>query len=82
MKSQCVYTRAALALVSSFFLLAASAADRPAKQNKAFNPTAALNGFPAVATGVAVKIKSASIAKDGTITAALLSPIPKAPAWM
>ena len=81
MKSQCVYTRAALALVSSFFLLAASAADRPAKQNKAFNAQA-LNGFPAVATGVAVKIKSASIAKDGTITAALLSPIPKAPAWM
>jgi len=68
MKSHCVITRAALALVSSFFLIAASAADRPAKQNKAFTPQS-LNGFPAVATGVVVKIKSASIAKDGTITA-------------
>src|SRR5215472_2384416 len=67
MKSHCVLARAALALVSSLFLIAASAADRPAKQNKAFNPTAA-SAFPMVTTGVSIKIKTASIAKDGTIT--------------
>ena len=68
MKSHCLLTRVALVFVSSFFLIAASAADRPAKQNLAFNPMAA-SAFPMVTTGVVVKIQSASIAKDGTITA-------------
>ena len=68
MKSHCVFTRAASALVCSFFLIAASAADRPAKQNKAYNPMAA-SSFPMVTTGAVLKIKSAAIAKDGTITA-------------
>jgi OmcA/MtrC family decaheme c-type cytochrome len=64
-------TRTALVLVSVFCILAvASAADRPAKQNKDYRPMAAAAApFPFVTTGVVVKIKSASIAKDGTITA-------------
>ena len=69
MQSKCVLARAALALVSSFVVMFASAADRPAKHNKSFNPAAAANGFPMVTTGVVVKIKTANIAKDGTITA-------------
>ena len=68
MKSYCVVTRTVSSLVSSFLLIAASTADRPARQNKAFNPTAA-SAFPMVTTGVIVKIKSASVANDGTITA-------------
>lgn len=68
MQRHCIFTRAALALVTSFFLITASAAERPAKQNKDFNPAAA-SSFPMVTTGVVIKIKAASIAKDGTITA-------------
>lgn len=67
MQSRCIFTSALSALVIGSFLIAASAADRPAKQNKAYNPMAA-SSFPMVTTGVAVKIKSAAIAKDGTIT--------------
>jgi len=59
----------ALVLVSTLFLVAAPAADRPAKQNRDYNPTAAATSFPFVTTGAAIKILSASIAKDGTITA-------------
>ncbi|HYL74029.1 MAG TPA: OmcA/MtrC family decaheme c-type cytochrome [Bryobacteraceae bacterium] len=47
-----------------------SAADRPAKQNRDYSPMAAAAAqFPFVTTGVVVKIKSANIANDGTITA-------------
>jgi OmcA/MtrC family decaheme c-type cytochrome len=57
-----------LALVGTALLITASAAERPAKQNKAFNPAALANGFPLVTTGVIAKIKGATIADDGTIT--------------
>ena len=57
-----------MVLVSLLFLLTASAADRPERKNKDFNPAATTGAFPFVATGVIVKIKSASIASDGTIT--------------
>src|SRR5438874_609490 len=53
--------------IVSILALAAFAAGRPARQNASYNPAAAAQ-FPAVTTGVAVKINSASIAKDGTIT--------------
>src|SRR5690242_18855299 len=52
---------------SSILVLAALAAGRPASQNNAYSPAPAAQ-FPSVATGVNVKIKSAAIAKDGTIT--------------
>ena len=47
----------------------ASAQERPAKRNKDFNPEAAslASLFNSFNTGVVVKIKSATIAKDGTI---------------
>ena len=60
-------TGAGWALVSSAIVITAFAADRPARQNSSFHPAAAVQ-FPSVTTGVAVKIKSAAIAKDGTIT--------------
>jgi OmcA/MtrC family decaheme c-type cytochrome len=70
MKNCSTLAGAALALVSGLLLITASAADRPVKKNKDFQPAAvAASAFPFVTTGVAVKIKSASIAKDGTITA-------------
>src|SRR4030081_1084054 len=70
MKNFHVVARAASALVCAIFILAASAAERPAKLNKDFNPAAAnANGFSVVTTGVIVKLTTASIAKDGTITA-------------
>jgi OmcA/MtrC family decaheme c-type cytochrome len=62
--------RAALALACLFLIAAAVAQDRPAKQNPAFNPAAApANGFDSFTTGVVIKLKSAAIAQDGTITA-------------
>ncbi|HWC95283.1 MAG TPA: OmcA/MtrC family decaheme c-type cytochrome [Candidatus Sulfopaludibacter sp.] len=39
------------------------------KQNKDFNPGALAGAFPMVTTGVACKIKSVTIAKDGTVVA-------------
>jgi OmcA/MtrC family decaheme c-type cytochrome len=77
MKSHSALARTVLVLVSLFCLLAvASAADRPVKQNKDYNPMAAAAAaagatapFPFVTTGAIAKIKSATIAKDGTITA-------------
>jgi OmcA/MtrC family decaheme c-type cytochrome len=53
------------------FSTAASAADRPAKKPVDFSATAKLNGSTTSLghTGFVVKIKSAAIAKDGTITA-------------
>lgn len=61
-------TRAVLALATAgvLFLTTASAADRPVKQNKDYNPAA--TAFPFVTGGVIAKIKSASIAKDNTIS--------------
>ncbi len=56
-------------LAGSALVLAAFAADRPARQNPAFHPRAAASTqFPSVTTGVAVKLLSGAIAKDGTIT--------------
>src|SRR5579863_10088751 len=66
---QRLLTRAMLVLVIAAFFITASAADRPVIQNRSFNPLATTNVFPFVTTGVIVKIKSATIATDGTITA-------------
>jgi OmcA/MtrC family decaheme c-type cytochrome len=68
MKHRSKLAGAGWALVSMAVVLTAFAADRPAKRNgftgKLNGPTTSLGR-----TGVVVKIKSASIAKDGTITA-------------
>src|ERR1035438_10098050 len=60
--------RAALILVIPAFFITASAADRPVIKNRDYNPMAMANVFPFVTTGVIVKIKSANIATNGTIT--------------
>jgi OmcA/MtrC family decaheme c-type cytochrome len=60
-------TRAIVLLVIAAFFITASAADRPVIQNRDYNPIPLANVFPFVTTGVNVKIKSASIANDGTI---------------
>src|SRR5689334_20550186 len=51
----------------SLVLATAALADRPAKRNQSYSPADAAQ-FPSVTTGVIAKIKSAAIAKDGTIT--------------
>jgi OmcA/MtrC family decaheme c-type cytochrome len=58
-------------LAATLFLAVASAQDRPAKRNRNYNPEAkaAASQFESFSTGVVIKIKSASIGKDGTITA-------------
>ncbi len=54
----------------SILSITASGQDRPARRNRDFNPElASVSSFQSFTTGVVVKIKSASIAKDGTITA-------------
>ena len=62
--------RALLALCTVVVFNTASAADRPAKRLVDFNATAKLNGSTTSLgkTGVVVKIQSAAIAKDGTIS--------------
>src|SRR5260370_33124525 len=67
MKTISILCKAALALASTLFFAVASGQDRPAKRNNNFNPAAA-SSFSYVTTGVVVKIKSAGIARDGTIT--------------
>src|SRR5689334_19223675 len=70
MKNCSALVKVVLGFLASLLLITASAADRPVKKNKDYHPAAATSaGFPFVTTGVAAKIKSASIAKDGTITA-------------
>src|SRR5207248_3312234 len=54
-------------LAGSILVLAPLTAGRPVRQNQAYSPAAAAQ-FPSVTTGVNVKIKSAAIARDGTIT--------------
>ena len=67
---QCAFrTSAALALATTLFLVAAHADDRPAIQNKAYNPGAMAGAFPMVTTGVIVKIKNVTIGNDGTVVA-------------
>jgi OmcA/MtrC family decaheme c-type cytochrome len=70
MKTFVSVPKISLALVSIFFLGAASGQDWPLKRNRDYSPalSAAASSFSWVTTGVIVKIKSASIAKDGTIT--------------
>ncbi|MBZ5728761.1 MAG: OmcA/MtrC family decaheme c-type cytochrome [Acidobacteriia bacterium] len=70
MKNFSTLSRAALALVSAGVLITATAADRPERRNQSYNPeaAAAASSFGFSATGVVVKIKSANMAKDGTIT--------------
>jgi OmcA/MtrC family decaheme c-type cytochrome len=70
MKTHTLISTATLALASSLLLTTAFGQERPARQNKDFNPeAAAATTFNSFTTGVLVKIKSASIGKDGTITA-------------
>jgi len=68
MKKHSVPIRAALIFAGAFFILAASAQDRPAKQNPSYRPNATTL-FDSFNTGAVIKIQSATIAKDGTITA-------------
>ena len=70
MKIRSAVVRIGMVALTSLVLISASAADRPAKQNKDYRPAAAPSaGFSFVTTGVVAKVKSANIAKDGTITA-------------
>lgn len=58
-----------MALVSALCLINATAAEHSVRKNKDFKPAAVSSAYNFVTTGCAAKIKSASIAKDGTITA-------------
>lgn len=66
---QRLLVRVMMVLAVAAFFLTASAADRPVRKNKDYNPMAVANVFPFVTTGVTVKLKSAAIATDGTISA-------------
>jgi OmcA/MtrC family decaheme c-type cytochrome len=71
MRTQTIFSSATLALAGTLLLAPAFGQDRPARQNKDYNPeaTAAATSFNSFTTGVLVKIKSANIGNDGTITA-------------
>lgn len=71
MKSHSVFSGASVALIGTLFLVTASGQDWPAKRNKDFNAAApaAASLFNSFNTGVVLKIQSATIAKDGTVTA-------------
>jgi len=69
MKQCAFHTKAALALVTTLFLITAHADDRPVKKNRDFVPVAQAGAFPMVTTGVIVKIKSVAIGQDGTLVA-------------
>ena len=60
--------RIALLIPCALLVVAASAQVRPAKQNPSYNPTPKSSLFDSFNTGANIKILSASIAKDGTIT--------------
>ena len=76
MKNCSTTTGTILVLVSGLLLFTASAADRPVKKNKDYVPHAvAASAFPFVTSGMVAKIKTASIAKDGTIAARFRSAI-------
>jgi OmcA/MtrC family decaheme c-type cytochrome len=63
------FARGASTLACCLLISAAAfGQDRPVKQNSAFNPNA-ISSFNSYTTGAVIKIKSASIASDGTITA-------------
>lgn len=66
MKSRPLAKVLAILVIAAFFITA-SAADRPVIKNRDYNPIPMANVFPFVTTGVNVKIKSASIANDGTV---------------
>jgi len=68
MKIYPALSRCLTALIISASMVAASAAERPAKTNKSYNPNFQANAFPFVTTGAVIKIKNANIASDGTIT--------------
>ena len=81
MKGTSILARTMLVLVTVFCLIATvSAADRPAKQNRDYSPRAVTGPFPFANVGVNVKIKSATIANDGTITARFSITAPEWPA--
>jgi OmcA/MtrC family decaheme c-type cytochrome len=78
MRDRSAVAKVALGLASALFLLTASAADRPVKKNKDYNPAAAPAGaFSFGRPGIQVKIVSAAIAQDGTITARVTIADPK-----
>ena len=64
-----IHARALLAILFTFFLYAAVAQDRPAKQNPGYRPAASTTSFSSFTTAAVLTIKSAAIAKDGTFTA-------------
>jgi OmcA/MtrC family decaheme c-type cytochrome len=62
--------RSAFVMMCALFVVVAAAQERPAKHNPAYDPKlASANSFSSVNTGVIIKIQSAAIASDGTITA-------------
>jgi OmcA/MtrC family decaheme c-type cytochrome len=67
MKTYPIFSICTLALAGTLFVTAAHGQDWPAKRNRDYSATAATS-FSFVTTGVVCKIKSAAIAKDGTIT--------------
>jgi OmcA/MtrC family decaheme c-type cytochrome len=71
MNAYSVFSGASMVLIGSMFLATSSGQDWPAKRNKDFNAAApaAANLFNSFNTGVVLKVKSATIAKDGTVTA-------------
>jgi OmcA/MtrC family decaheme c-type cytochrome len=71
METRPTITKVLWTLVCTLILITTAAADRPVKQNRDFNPAARPDAYSFVTTGFAVKIKSANIATDGTITARL-----------
>jgi OmcA/MtrC family decaheme c-type cytochrome len=68
MKNHITHARCALVFLCAFLVIAASGQVRPAKQNPSYNPTPKSSLFDSFNTGANIKILSASIAKDGTIT--------------
>ncbi len=66
MRTYAIFPSAILTLASMIFVAGASGQDRPVRRNKDFNPQA-VTPFDSFNTGVIAKIKSAAIAKDGTI---------------
>src|SRR5579883_1539324 len=69
MKICSAVSRAVLAFIFLFIFVNLLVAEPPAGQTKNYNSVAAANPFSFVTSGAIIKLKSASIAKDGTITA-------------
>jgi OmcA/MtrC family decaheme c-type cytochrome len=68
MKTYSILPKVIVVLIATLLLGAAYGQDWPVKRNRDFRPDAASSFNAFITTGVIVKIKSAAIAKDGTIT--------------